>query len=99
MLMRPHLPADVTPTPPSPLFTLPNPCYLPSLRSCSTLKMRLQCLPHHSSCFCTPAAYNPYAPSGPSSYSSDTALTPLTPPCTCPILSAAYHPHAHVVPS
>ncbi|MBW0497193.1 hypothetical protein O181_036908 [Austropuccinia psidii MF-1] len=35
----------------------------------------------------------PYAPAAPSRYACDAALTP------CLILSAAYHPNAHLVPS
>ncbi|MBW0484744.1 hypothetical protein O181_024459 [Austropuccinia psidii MF-1] len=44
------------------------------------LKIRLQChphlCPHHSLCFRTPAAYNPYAPVAPSRYVSNAALNP-----------------------
>ncbi|MBW0487137.1 hypothetical protein O181_026852 [Austropuccinia psidii MF-1] len=56
------------PTPPSHQSD-PQPC-LPSLRSCSALKMRLQCCPHHSLPFHTPT-------------SSSLPLTVLTLPC-CP---------------
>ncbi|MBW0528557.1 hypothetical protein O181_068272 [Austropuccinia psidii MF-1] len=72
--------------PPMLLPHRPNPQrHLPSLHSCNTLKMRLQCfppsppspllkLPHP--CLNFSASYNPAAPAPPSRYASDTALNP-----------------------
>ncbi|MBW0490437.1 hypothetical protein O181_030152 [Austropuccinia psidii MF-1] len=73
--------------PPKPPSHRHNPQHhLPSLSSCSSLKMRLQfhplslpspllTLPHPCLIFST--AYNPYAPAAPSRYTSDAALNPL----------------------
>ncbi|MBW0481593.1 hypothetical protein O181_021308 [Austropuccinia psidii MF-1] len=64
----------------------PNPQFhLPSLSSCSTLKMTLKChppsppsplltLPHP--CLVFSAAYNLYSPAGPSIYASEATLNP-----------------------
>ncbi|MBW0586591.1 hypothetical protein O181_126306 [Austropuccinia psidii MF-1] len=51
---------------------------LPSLHSCSTLKLTLQCHPHlHSHpCLIFSAAYNPYAPTAPSICASNATLNP-----------------------
>ncbi|MBW0485216.1 hypothetical protein O181_024931 [Austropuccinia psidii MF-1] len=87
------------PSLPSQLLMLPHPCRLPSLCSCSTLKMRLQCGPHHSLHFCTPASSSPWLTiltllQGPQ-------VLPLTLPSPplCLLAPSAYHPYARRVPS
>ncbi|MBW0471961.1 hypothetical protein O181_011676 [Austropuccinia psidii MF-1] len=79
-------PPDMPLRPPS---HQPNPPFcLPSLCSCSPLKIRLQChphlCPHHFLRFSTPAAYNPYAPTRPSIYAYDTTLNPPYTPSHSP---------------
>ncbi|MBW0579383.1 hypothetical protein O181_119098 [Austropuccinia psidii MF-1] len=102
--MLTHLYHTAPPSLPSPLLTLPHPRRLPSLHYCSTLKMRLQCLPHHSLCFHTPASSSSWLTiltllKGPQAMPPMPSLPPLTPPCTCLIVSAPYHPYACGVPS
>ncbi|MBW0544901.1 hypothetical protein O181_084616 [Austropuccinia psidii MF-1] len=75
------------PSPPSPLLIRPHPRRLPSSCSCSALKMRLKCLPDHSSCFHIPASSSPWLTilmllRGPQIMPLTAPSPPLTPPCT-----------------
>ncbi|MBW0489765.1 hypothetical protein O181_029480 [Austropuccinia psidii MF-1] len=90
--------------PPTPPSHQPNPqCCLPSLHSCSNLKMRPQCLPHlhpHQSLgFHTPPLTILTFPRCPHNMPPKPPSTPLTPPSIHPILSAAYHAYTHVLDS
>ncbi|MBW0564473.1 hypothetical protein O181_104188 [Austropuccinia psidii MF-1] len=88
-----HTPLQMRPRhfPPNSALTTPyastHPC-LPSLHSCSALKMRLQFRSHHSLCFRTPTSYSPWLTIvmlmwGPQVMPLTPPLPPLMPPRTC----------------
>ncbi|MBW0478225.1 hypothetical protein O181_017940 [Austropuccinia psidii MF-1] len=96
MLMLMRHPQDM-PLPPPSYWRNPQ-HHLPSLCSCSALKMTLQFCPHYSSCFRTTASSSLHTIPMLLRHPQDMPpMLPSTPLCL--ILSAAYHSYNNVLDS